>query len=570
VALFIEDPVLMTAAILGVLKAGKVFVPLDPNYPTERNAFMIQDCGTTLVVCDQSTVALSTARNVADQCQILELGKLAPGKSVENPAVSTRLDEFAYVMYTSGSTGKPKGVIGGRKTILYDILWMTNTLGICRQDRLTLLHSLSFSGATYNFFGALLNGATLVPFEVRDGSYSELVRWMHAERITIFHSVPAVFRLLCEHLTGTEKFPYLRLVILGGAVVTVGDINRFRKHFPTGCSLLHRMGTTETNTVGSYFVDHDLRITGNKVPLGWPPEGKEVLILDEAGQSLPFDQVGEIAVRSRYLTPGYWNDPELTAAKFLADPEVSDQRVYLTGDLGRMTQELGLVHLGRIDSQVRVRGHRVETAEIEAVLARYPGVKEAVIVARECPEDNAQLIAYVTVEQQATPSLSDLRSLLQNSLPLYMLPSKLIILDSMPMMPNGKVNRRALPDPGETRPELDTTYVAPRSVVETELAQIWTQVLSIDLVGIHDNFLDLGGHSLAASRVISRVIQSFQLELPVKALFDAPTVAEIANIITQNQTKQASNTEMAQMLHEVEAMTEDEAQRQLAKESAQG
>ena len=283
------------------------------------------------------------------------------------------------------------------------------------------------------------------------------------------------------------------------------------------------------------------------------------------GQKVGFSQVGEIAVKSRYLSMGYWRRSDLTKAKFLPDRESGDRRIYLTGDLGRMSPDGCLEHLGRKDFQVKIRGLRVDVTEVEKVLVSHPGVKEAIVTTRKDQLGDAQLVAYFVPSNRVAPTVSGLRNLLREKLPDHMIPSTFIKLDAIPLTAtgSGKVDPRALPEPGNKRPDVDTPYVPSRTPVEEKVAKIWTEVLALNLVGIHDNFFELGGHSLAATRVVSKVIQTFQLELPVKAVFDAPTVAAMAAIITQNQANRVSPEDLARLLSEVEALSDEEAQRLL-------
>jgi acyl carrier protein len=274
------------------------------------------------------------------------------------------------------------------------------------------------------------------------------------------------------------------------------------------------------------------------------------------------EEIGEIAVKSRYLTPGYWRRPDLTRAVLL--PAEGDQRIYRTGDIGRMLRDGCLLCLGRKDSQVKIRGHRVEIAEIEMALLNLGTIKAAVVIARRDRPDDHRLVAYLVPKEHPAPTVTKLRHALAETLPEHMIPSIFVLLDDLPLAPNGKINRAALPDPGNSRPELDTAFVAPRTRVEQKLAQIWTEILSLDSVGVHDNFFDLGGHSLAATRVVSQVIKQFQLELPLQSLFQSPTVAEMAAVINHPQGKQLGQQELDRILTELESISDEDAKRLLA------
>src|SRR3990172_6913022 len=300
------------------------------------------------------------------------------------------------------------------------------------------------------------------------------------------------------------------------------------------------------------------------LPVGYAVEDKEVILLDDSGCELGFGQVGEIDIKSAYLSPGYWRKPELTLAKFLSDPKGGDQKIYLTGDLGRMAPDGCLFHLGRKDFQVKVRGYRVEVSEIEMALLEHAAIKEVAVASREVQSGDRRLVAYFVPTGQPAAGVREVRNFLKDRLPDYMIPSAFVMLRALPLTPNGKVDRLALPEPGKSRPELETPFVAPKTPVEEELARIWAEVLSLDQVGIHDNFFDLGGHSLAATRVVSQVIKKFQLEIPLQSLFQSPTVATMAAVIAKHQGKNLGDEELASILTELETLSDEEAERLLA------
>jgi acyl carrier protein len=305
------------------------------------------------------------------------------------------------------------------------------------------------------------------------------------------------------------------------------------------------------------------------VPIGYEIPGKRVLLLDDRGQDVGFNQVGQIAVQSRYLSKGYWRRPELTESQFLPDPNGSRERIYLTGDLGRMLPDGCLEHLGRKDLRVKIRGLRVEVAEVEGVLRSMNAIRDAVVMARDDKRGDRSLVAYIVSAGDASLSVSDLRRFVEQKLPPFMVPARFVTLDALPLTPNGKVNRRALPDPGTSRPDLDTPFVEPGTPVEKELAQIWAEVLSLEQVGIHDSFNELGGHSLLATQIILQVIKAFQVELPVQSLFEAQTVAEMAVIITRNQAGRVEGEEFSRLLTDLDGLSDEEAQRLLAQEIAE-
>jgi len=563
VVVLFEHGIQPISAILGVLKAGKFYVPVDPSFPHGRIASILEDSGARLIVTSRQNFSLAS-QMVNNRSQLLDTDAIDADVSDENLYFPISPGSFACIMYTSGSTGDPKGVLQNHRGILHKVMLYTNLLHLCSRDRLTLLHYSCFDGCMLHLFGSLLNGASLFPFDPRLGGGKQLARWLIEEQVTIYHSVPMVLRQMIDALTGEEEFPNLRVIQLGAMPITRGDVELYKKHFSSECILVHTMGSTECGIARHYFIHKASQIAGSTIPVGYAVEDKEVILLDEGGCEVGVGQVGEIAVKSRYLSPGYWRKPQLTLAKFLPDPNGGDQRIYLTGDLGRMEPDSRLFHLGRKDFQVKIRGYKVELNEVEIALLEHPAVKEVAVVGREVPPGDAQIIAYFVPGGEPVPTVSELRSFLTRKLPDYMIPSVFVMLPALPLMLNGKVDRLALPEPGKSRPELGTPFVAPSTPVEEELSRIWAEVLYLDQVGIRDNFFDLGGHSLAAARVVSQVIKEFQLELPLQSLFQSPTVAEMAVTITENQAKKVGQEEMARMLAELEALSDEEAHQLLA------
>ncbi|MFQ5852527.1 MAG: amino acid adenylation domain-containing protein [Candidatus Binatia bacterium] len=565
VALLFEQGASVIAAILGALKAGKIYVPLDPSDPTARNASMLEDSQARLTVSNNHNMTLRDGLTRAEQ-PVLNLDNLNSSLPDKNPGLSVSADTIAYIMYTSGSTGKPKAVMQNHRNVLHNTMVYTNSLHVCADDRLTLFHSCSNGASINNLFGALLNGAALFPFHVKKDGTSHLATDMVEEKITIYHSIPALFRNFVDSITGLEDFSNLRLVHLSGEAATKKDLDLYRKHFSPDCMFVHRLGSREAQTVFLHLINRRSEITGNIAPVGYPVEDMQVLLLDEDNKQAGYNEVGEIVIRSRYLSPGYWRDPDRTQATFVPVPEGSNERMYRTGDLGRRRPDGSYEHLGRKDSRVKVRGYRIEITEIEIVLLDLDLIKEAVVVVHGNFPGEQRLVAYTVPNGYPAPTVSKLRGFLKEKLPDYMIPSAFVMLDALPLTPTGKVDRQALPPPGKYRPELDTPCVAPRTPIEEELAKIWAEVLSLDQVGIHDNFFDLGGHSLAATRVISRVIKTFKVELPIRSLFESPTVAEMVVVITRNEAKKVGQEDLARMLAELETLSDKEVQHLLAQQ----
>ncbi|HEY2986331.1 MAG TPA: non-ribosomal peptide synthetase [Candidatus Binatia bacterium] len=536
VALLLEQGVVLIAAILGVLKAGKFYVALDPAFPHARAAEMLEDSQAKLLLTN--TKHLSQSRQLAKAQQVLNCDDVDAGVATGNLDLSISPETRALMLYTSGSTGRPKGVLHDQRSILVEIRNYTNDLRICPEDRLAMWHSCSLATSIRNIYSALLNGAALFPYDLNAEGFAPLAEWLRDRRITVLHTLPTTFRHFLGTLAADSAFPAVRVLLLGGEAIYGEDVRRYQRHFPADCVLMHSMGPTETFIIRRHFIDHDWRGGDGKIPVGYAVPDKEVLLLDETGREVGPGQVGEIAVRSKYLALGYWRRPELTEAAFIPDPRGGQERIYLTGDLGTMRPDGCLIHMGRKDFQVKIRGYRVEPGEIEAALLALDSIIGAVVHLQADDTGEQLLIACIVPAAGGTPTVSELRRKLAETLPDYMIPSGFVFLENLPLLPNGKVDRRALPAPGHGRPALNVVYVAPRTPIESDLARIWTEVLGLKEVGIDDNFLELGGNSLLATRILTHVIETFRVKLSIRALLDMPTVAQMAASIALHQATQ--------------------------------
>jgi amino acid adenylation domain-containing protein len=549
VALLLPQGVLVVVAILAALKAGKIYVVLDPELPDARMAELLGDSQARLIVTAGSH--LERARGLAREGQHVLDGDALDAAGSDAPlALSISADRGALILYTSGSTGRPKGVLHDHRNVLVETRTFTNAVRISPRDRLALAHSCAFSASVRSLFPALLNGATLFVYDLVTQGLPALARGLRADGITIWHTLATTFRRTCDALPPGATIPKLRVLRLGGEPINQDDVARYQKYCPPDCVLLHAMGPTETFVMRMSVVPRDWRGAGN-VPLGQAIPDKEVLLLDEAGAEVAPGQIGEIAVRSNYLAVGYWRRPDLTQQAFRRDPRGGSERIYLTGDMGMMRPEGCLVHMGRKDFQVKIRGHRVEVGEVEVALLGLPSIKGAIVHARPGADGEARLVAYVILAPGAAPIVSQLRRALSQALPDYMVPSAFVFLETFPLLPTGKVDRRALPEPDTSRPHLDAPEVAPRTPIETQLAGLWADVLGVERVGIHDPFLDLGGNSLLAMRLLAGVVETFGAELSVQTLLNTPTVASMAEAIVQRLVEQAEPATIAQLLAEL-------------------
>ena len=536
IALLVEFGAHEIIGFLGILKTGKALVAMSPLYPKIRNSYILEHSETEMIITDNSN--LSMAKELAgSRMLVVNLDDLGPGLSGENLDLPISPDTIAAIIYTSGTTGQPKGVIQTHRNLLYNMLIDTNCYQICADDREANLLSYAFFGGLTIVLHCLLNGACVFPFNLKEEGLSRLASFLIENDITIFAAVPTTFRNFIGSLREEEKFPSIRLMRLFGEVVYPKDVEMYKRHFAPCCLFSNTMGSTETGAISLYLMDKEAQIKTSVVPVGYEHEGMHVLLLDEFGNDVGINRVGDVVIKSSYLFPGYWKQPEQTKAAFLPDPAGSKARLYRMGDLGLRLPDGCILNMGRKDSQVKIRGHRVEVAEIEIALLALDGIKEATVIAQEDQYGDKILVAYFVSSQHPAPSISALRRWLAERLPNYMIPTDFVMLGALPLTQTGKVCHHMLPAPSSERPHLDNEIVAPRDCTEMQLIEIWEEVLGIDTIGIEDNFFDLGGNSLLAARLLVRIENAFCKRLPLATIFQRPTVEQISGIL-QNEDHQ--------------------------------
>jgi amino acid adenylation domain-containing protein len=518
VALVVEQGAAYAAAVLGTLKSGRPDVPLEPSDPVPRLGALVDECDASILLCDAASRAVADA--AAGGLPLVDVDELVPRP--ERTGVEVDPDSVAYVFFTSGSTGAPKGVFDSHRNVLHNVLRYTNALRIAPADRLTLLQGPAFSGCVSSQFGALLNGAASFPFRLADEGLLRAADWLERERITIYHSVPSVFRAVVGR---GGDFSAIRVVRLEGDRASSEDADLWKRHFTADCVLANGLGTTETGLACQLVLRYTDTAPRGALPVGYPVRDMTVLVVGDDRRPVAAGAAGEIAVASDYLALGYWKRPDLTAERF---EHRGPTRLYYTGDLGRLAADGSLEYLGRRDGDVKVLGARVEPAEVERELLRIDGVRHAAVVVREGRDGRGQVVAYVVPRAVGELDLHFLRSALSVRLPSVMLPIALVELESLPLGLNGKVDRRALPDPPETRSE-----IPPVGETEQWLADIWSDVLALDRVGADDDFFALGGDSLAAAEIVAQVEERTGRRLALGALVRAPTVAALAQLLTE-------------------------------------
>ena len=527
VILLFEQGIDFITALLAILKMGRIYVPLDVSFPHARNAYLLEDSQAKLIVTQ--TKNLTLAHQLAQDKYIFNLDEVDLSWSAENLEHSVPPETLAYLIYTTGSTGQPKGVVQNHRNVLHNCRIQTHGMQITALDRMTLLYSCSTMGTVRNIFNALLNGATLYPFAVKSNGLTHLIDWLIQEKITVYHSVATLFRHFAHTLTGQEIFDQLRLIVLGGEAPLRQDIELYKKYFPSTCSLYTSLGSTETGTVRQFIITHQTPLESQSVPLGYAVEDKEIFLIDEEGKPVREGEVGEIIVKSQYLALGYWQKPVLTKTVFSVDHSTG-QLIYRMGDMGRFLPDGCLIHMGRKDFQVKIRGYRVEINEIEALLISLENIQEAIVTAYEDAQGEKHLAAYLIPQHFPAPTIKSLQDALMNQLPDYMLPSCFIFLETFPLTPNGKIDRRALPKPERVESHKEN-LIAPRNEIEHQLQILWEKVMQIHPIGVTQNFFELGGHSLLAVRLLAEIKKHLKKDLPVLILFQAPTIEQLAKMI---------------------------------------
>jgi amino acid adenylation domain-containing protein len=539
VGVCLERGVDMVVVLLAVLKAGGAYLPIDPSYPRDRVAFMLTDAEAELVICSTAT-RQQLADHRAELLDLDEEGRAIAAAPATDPAAAVTPDCLAYIIYTSGSTGRPKGVHVTHRNVLR-LMTSTHTwFGFNHRDVWTMFHSYAFDFSVWEIWGALGFGGRLVVVpHLVSRSPSDFLELLRAERVTVLNQTPSAFRQLVAADAESGGELALRLVIFGGEAVDLTSVARWWERHPQDAPRLVNMyGITET-TVHVTYRPLTLADTARQAnPIGVPIPDLQVYVLDRWGNPVPTGVPGELYIGGAGVARGYGHRPVTTAERFVPDPfGPRGARLYRSGDVGRRAAGGDLEYLGRNDDQVKVRGYRIETGEIEAAIARHPQVRGAVVVVHRDGRAAARLVGYVAAER-ASLTTAALREHLGRTLPQYMLPAVFVFLDELPVTANGKVDRQALPAPETERPELAEEYAPPRTDAERVLAEIWGEVLDLERVGVRDNFFDLGGDSIRSLQVLGRAKQR-GLEFTLQDLFRAPLIEDLAAVLRRVERPEA-------------------------------
>jgi amino acid adenylation domain-containing protein len=523
VAILMDQGLDNVVAILGVLKAGKFYVSLDIRDPVEKLGAQIDHSGSRIILGGRDQVRHSSGQ-LGQMHRWLDFGALLDGDLLQDPGVEIHPDALAYLFFTSGSTGTPKAVIDCHRNVLHNVTRYTANLEFSPGDRLSMIQMPNFSGTVSSMFGALANGAAICPFPLATEGIEALAEWMNGVGVTVFHSVPSVFRALVS--TG-QTFPSVRVVRLEGDRTLPGDVALFRQNFGHDCSLAVGLGATETGLSAQWILERDAPANvAGRVPVGYPTRDVEILVTDAAGTELAVGQPGEIRVRSRYLAVGYWQAPDAERAVFRPDPRDPGCRIYRTGDRGMMRPDGCLEFLGRDGDAVRVNGEWVDPGTVEAALLEIAGISQAVVLVAEGSSGTSQVTAYVVAPSDALIDTGDVRRRLAEKLSPASVPSGIVFLDAIPLTPGGKVDRRALIALSGSTPKPDP--VPPADLHEEIVLGVWKEVLQRPSISVLDNYFDIGGTSLQAAAVVARLDAAFGRPVSVNDLIRHQTVRNLA------------------------------------------
>lgn len=536
VGVYMERSLQTMVGLLGVLKAGGAYVPLDPSYPQERLRFMLEDSQAAILLTQQRLLASLPSHTAQIVCLDSDWEQIAACEDT-NLDLGVNSDNLAYVMYTSGSTGKPKGVLGLHRNTINRFAWMWQSYPFVPNEVCCQKTALSFVDSVWELFGPLLRGVptVIIPDDaVRTPKL--LLQTLAIKQVTRIVLVPSLLHLILDAYPNISKLlPRLRYWVTSGEAISPELRQRFLTQVPQGI-LINLYGSSEVAAdVTSYEVDPAERATC--VPIGHPIANTRIYLLDANLRPVPLGAPGEVYIAGHCLARGYLRQPELTAARFLPDPfsELPATRMYRTGDRARYLADGNLEFLGRVDHQVKLRGYRIELGEIESALRSHPSIRDVIVMTRAESEGEDKLIAYVVPHAEIQLGLQELRTFLKELLPEYMIPATFMLLDAVPLLPNGKVDRRSLMQLEGERLVSQTPYIAPQDDIERLIAGLWKEALQVERVGVHDNFFDLGGHSILVVQVHSKLQDALKRELSLIDLFRYPTISDLARYLGQTE-----------------------------------
>jgi amino acid adenylation domain-containing protein len=555
IPILLDKGINLVLSILGILKSGGVFIPIDPLLPQNRIKLMLDQVNMEWVITQSiwldmlddimegydgkirvlivDTIQNRETHNALKHLEIYELEDIAEKEPFVKDEI---LNKNCYIYFTSGSTGKPKAILGRHRSLKHFVDWEIKTFGVDESFRISQITSQSFDPFLRDTFVPLCSGATLCIPESREVTLipERLKEWIEKSKINLIHIVPTLFRSLAQVTMEPEAFKELRYILLAGEMLRGNDIKKFFDLYGSRIQMINLYGPTETTLAKLFYRITERDVDKARIPVGKPIEGAQIMVLNEDMQEADIGDMGEIYIRTPFISSGYYNDKDLSRKVFIRNPFSDNPKdiIYKTGDIGRIMPDGNVELLGRADYQAKIRGVRVELGEIENQLLNYRTVREAVVVAREDKENYSYVCAYIVADEKLLTS--DLRAFLLKELPEYMIPSYFVQLDTLPLTPNGKVDRKILPEPDKS---IDTgrEYIAPEGEVEEKLAVLWQEILGLERVGTSDNFFEIGGHSLKATTLISRIHREFSVDVPLREVFKSTTIKGLALYITNSQ-----------------------------------
>lgn len=532
VALLFDQGSSMIAAMLGVLKTGMIYVPLDPKYPREHLEYRLSDSKSRVVVTDSKNIeyANELVASVNANIKVINIDVL---QDISKESIDQKVEasDYAYILYTSGSTGRPKGVLQTHRNLLHFIQVYTNNLKINHTDHMTLFSSYCFDAAIMDIYGAILNGATLYPVDIMNAAnIDDVFAEFQKNAITIYHSIPTVYRFLINKVTDDNLLSSIRLVVLGGEAVVKSDLDLYKKHFSDECLFVNGLGPTESTITLQYWMDKNSDISRNAVPVGFPVDHTKVYILNESGEKTKFFEEGEIYYQSDYLAKEYWEKPEETSKAFVYNPDTKE-RAYRSGDRGKYLLDGTIEFAGRNDFQVKIRGYRIEIGEIESAMQRIDVIKECVVICKQNENGGAELVAYYTKQENTGVETSQIREQLRAYLPVYMIPAYYFDIEQFPLTTSGKIDRKALNDMELAFEKQEVEFRAAEDSIEEEIVAIWTSILEYGQIGTDNSFFDIGGNSLSLVQMHSILKEKFATALTITDIFNLRTVRKIASYI---------------------------------------
>lgn len=540
-------------SILAIFKAGAAYVPISTTYPKDRVEYVINDAKLELILTtselEQGLLEMNTEKQV--KCILLDTENILIEKELEDDLPSqNKKSDLAYVIYTSGSTGRPKGVMVEHVGIPNLVFEQIKAFNLDKKDRVLQFASISFDASVSEILTTLIAGATLVLLP-NDGLYlgEDLYQILKNKRISVVTLTPSVLNTIPD-----KELPDLKTLISAGEACT----RKLIDYWVTKVNFINAYGPTECTICASM---NKCSAIDESISIGKPIANTVFYLVDKQLRPVPFGETGELCIAGIGLARGYMNMTSLTESSFVVNPfeEGISNRLYKTGDLCRQVSENEIEWVGREDNQVKISGLRIDLDELVNVLREYPGVQDAVAIIVDDIFNNKQIYSYIISNSSAQLSIKDIKTYLKTKLPAYMVPSRFMFLTEIPVLPSGKLDRNSLPSMEDVRPDIDVEYVEPRNQMEETLAQIWSEILQIDKVGIYDNFFDLGGQSLMATQIVSRIRSTLGMEIPLHVIFETtPTVEQTAIALENYQIEQSEPEELEKLLSEIESLSEEE------------